>query len=61
MEVEALKTRCGRYEKDIKDLESRCDTHEHSLEMLQQHVVHLQDIQGALSTKYYGKEYKLGQ
>ena len=58
-EVEALKARCGEQEKMIKDLESRCDTHENALEMLRQQVVRLLDSQGTLSTRYGEKEYKL--
>lgn len=59
MEIEALKTRCGEYEKRVQDLESRCDTHENALEMLRQQVVHLLDSQGTLSTMYREKEYEL--
>jgi|ERR1700744_4022398 hypothetical protein len=59
MEVEALKNRCGGYEKIIKDLESRCDTHERTLEMLRQQVVRFHDSQGTLSTMYHEKEYEL--
>ena len=59
MEVEALKTRCGVYEKRIDDLKSRCDTYENTLEMLRQQVVCLHDSQGTLSTEYHEKEYIL--
>jgi hypothetical protein len=59
VEVEALKTRCGVYEKKINDLESRCNTHENALEMLRQQVVRLQDGQGTLSTVYHEREYTL--
>ena len=59
VEVEALKTRCGVYEKKINDLESRCNTHENALEMLWQQVVCLQDGQGTLSTVYHEREYTL--
>ncbi|KAN0128681.1 hypothetical protein V8E53_013500 [Lactarius tabidus] len=34
-----LKDRCAGYERVIKDLEARCDTHENALEMLQQQIV----------------------
>jgi hypothetical protein len=58
-EVEALKARCGGYERVIEDFKSRWDTHEKTLEMLQQQVVHLQDSQGTLSTRYNGENYEL--
>jgi uncharacterized coiled-coil protein SlyX len=57
--VQALKTKCDRYEKRIKELESRCDTHENAMEMLRQQLVRLHDSQGTLSTMYCEKEYEL--
>ena len=59
MEVQALKTRCNRYEKIIEDLTSRLETHENAIEMLWQQIVHYLDSQGTLSTAYYGKNYDL--
>ena len=61
MEVEALKIRCNGYERAIKDLNSRCDTHENALEMLCQQLVGYLDSQSALSTMYNGKNYELMQ
>jgi hypothetical protein len=59
MELESLKTRCGGYEEIIKDLESRCDTHERELEMLWQQIVCLHDAQGTLKTRYNEENYEL--
>ena len=58
-EPESLKTRCTRYEGMIRDLESRCNTHERELEMIQQHIVHLYDSQGTLNTIHHGENYEL--
>jgi len=59
MEVQTLKCRCDGYEKVIKDLTSRCDTHENALEMLRQQIVRYLDSQGTLSTTYHGNNYDL--
>jgi hypothetical protein len=58
-EVKAMKDRCARYERIIKDLEARCDTHENALEMLWQQVVVLHASQGTLSASYNGENYGL--
>ena len=59
MEVQTLKCRCDGYEKVIKDLTSRCDTHENALEMLWQQIVCYLDSQGTLSMTYHGNNYDL--
>ena len=59
MKVQTLKCRCDGYEKVIKDLTSRCNTHENALEMLWQQIVHYLDSQGTLSTMYHGNDYDL--
>jgi len=58
-EVQALKSRCDGYEKANRDLTSRCDTHENTLEMLRQQIVRYLDSQGTLSTMYHGNTYDL--
>ena len=58
-EVQALKSRCNRYEKANRDLNSQCDTHENTLEMLRQQIVRFLDSQGTLSTMYHGNTYDL--
>ncbi|KAF8262447.1 hypothetical protein EI94DRAFT_1704764 [Lactarius quietus] len=59
MEVEALKSRCNGYEREIRDLQGTCDTHEKVLEMLRQQIMRLMDAQGILNTTYGGKSYVL--
>ncbi|KAF8266098.1 hypothetical protein EI94DRAFT_1701983 [Lactarius quietus] len=59
MEVEALKSRCNGYEREIRDLQGTCDMHENVLEMLWQQIMHLMDAQGILNTTYGGKSYVL--
>ena len=59
MEAQTLKVRCNKLERKIKDLESRCDTHERVIEMLRQEVVGLKDSQNILSTGYHGERYDL--
>ncbi|KAF8257438.1 hypothetical protein EI94DRAFT_1708999 [Lactarius quietus] len=59
MEVEALKSRCNGYEREIRDLQGTCDTHEKVLEMLRQQIMHLMDAQGIPNTTYGGKSYDL--
>ena len=59
MEVQTLKSRCNGYEKVIRDLTSQCNTHENTLEMLWQQIVHYLDSQGTLSTTYHGNNYDL--
>jgi hypothetical protein len=54
-----LKDRCAGYERVIKDLEARCDTHENALEMLPQEIVCLHVSQGTLSASYNGEKYDL--
>jgi predicted nucleic acid-binding Zn-ribbon protein len=58
-EVEALKARCSGYERIIKDLESKSETHEEVLEMIRRQVVRLENSQGTLSTSYCGQNYDL--
>ena len=57
MEVQALKTRCNRYEKIIEDPTSRLKMHENAIEMHWQQNVRYLDSQGTLSTAYHGKNY----
>jgi hypothetical protein len=59
MELESLKARCTGYEGMIRDLESRCDTYERELKIIQQHIVHLYDSQGTLNTIHHGENYEL--
>ncbi|KAF8258338.1 hypothetical protein EI94DRAFT_1708091 [Lactarius quietus] len=59
MEVEALKSRCNGYEREIRDLQGMCDTHENVLEMLRQQIMRLVDAQGIPNTTYGGKSYVL--
>ena len=59
LEVHALKNRCDEYERMIKDLQSRCNTHQNALEMLRQQIVRCLDSQGTLSTMYHGKNYDM--
>ena len=59
LEVHTLKNRCNRYERMIKDLQSRCYTHQNALEMLLQKIVHCLDSQGTLSTMYHRKNYDM--
>jgi hypothetical protein len=58
-EVQTLKDLCKEHEGMIKDLQSRCDTHENVLEMLRQEIVGLNESRGTLSTTYGGKNYNL--
>jgi hypothetical protein len=61
MEVEALRNRCDRYEKMIKDLESKCEIQQMHLEMLRQDVIGILSAQNRLDTTYKGKSYELIQ
>ena len=61
MEVEALRNRCDRYEKMIKDLESKCEIQQMHLEMLRQDVIGILSAQNRLATTYKGKSYELIQ
>jgi archaellum component FlaC len=58
-EVQALKSRCNKLKKSVKDLQSICDMHRRSLETYQMHVVHLEDYQGTLDLSYQGEELEL--
>jgi hypothetical protein len=59
MEVQRLNAKCDLYEGQILDLQSKYDTHQRTLEMLQQHVVGILDSQGTLSTTYGGTSYEV--
>lgn len=59
IEVQTLKNRCDRYEKMIKDLQSKCETNEMFLEMLRKDVVGILSAQKRLDTTYKGKSYEL--
>lgn len=58
-EVLTLRGRCDHQEEVIKDLQSRCETHENVLEMLRKEIVSLHDSQKTLSTMYCGENYEL--
>jgi predicted nucleic acid-binding Zn-ribbon protein len=58
-EVQTLKGRYNEPERIIKDLQSRCETHENVLEMLRQEIVGLHDSQKTLDTMYLGNSYDL--
>jgi chromosome segregation ATPase len=59
MELEAQKMRCDGHERMIKDLQSICDTHENTLEMLRQQIVELHRSNGTLNATYYGETYDI--
>jgi hypothetical protein len=58
-EVQALKSRCSMLEKNVKDLQSVCDTHQRTLEMVRQHIVNLHRHQGTLDMSYQGEEFEV--
>jgi hypothetical protein len=58
-EVQALKSRCDKLKKSVKDLQSICDTHRRSLDTYWMHVVHLEKHQGILDLSYQGEEHEL--
>jgi hypothetical protein len=47
------------YEKMIRDLQSRCDTHERALETYRQEMVGLHKYLKMLDTTYDGEDYEL--
>jgi hypothetical protein len=59
MEVQRLRNKCNRYEKMIKDLESKWEMHQMHLEMLQKDVIGILGFQNRLDTMYKGKSYEL--
>jgi len=58
-ELEAVKNRCNMLEKSVKDLQSRCDTHERILETFWKHIVGLESKKGDLDLTYQGEEFEL--
>jgi hypothetical protein len=58
-EVQALKSRCDKLKKSVKNLQSICDMHWRSLDMYWMHVVCLEDHQGTLDLSYQGEEHEL--
>ena len=57
-EVCALKSRSDMLKKIIKNLQSKCDTHERTLETFRQHIVDLHRYQGTLDLSYQGEEFE---
>jgi hypothetical protein len=58
-EVQVLKGRCDAQDRIIIDLQSKCETHENVLEVLQQEIVCLHQAGKTLSTMYGGENYDL--
>jgi uncharacterized coiled-coil DUF342 family protein len=59
MDVRELKARCDMYERMIKDLQSRYDTHQRALDMHRKEIVGIQDHLNTLDTTYDGERYEL--
>ena len=58
-EIQALKSRCNMLEITVKNLESKHDTHQRTLETLRQQIVILHSRQGTLDLSYQGEEFEL--
>ena len=54
----ALKSRSDMLEKIIKNLQSKCDMHERTLETFRQHIVDLHRYQETLDLSYQREEFE---
>ena len=54
-EVQALKSCCNMLEKLVKDLQSRCDTHEGYLETFQLEIINFRRNEGTLQRGGVGR------
>jgi uncharacterized protein YlxW (UPF0749 family) len=58
-EIQALKSRCNKLETTVKNMESKYNTHQRTLETLRQHIVSLHSHLGTLDLSYQGEELEV--
>jgi hypothetical protein len=57
--VQDLKSRCNMLEKEVRNLQSICETHENSLETFREYVINLRLHQGTLDLSYEGEKFEV--
>jgi hypothetical protein len=58
-EIDALKSRCNKLEKTVKDMEYNYNTHERYLETFRKEIITLHSDRGTLDLSYPGGEFEL--
>jgi hypothetical protein len=59
IKIQTLKDKCGRLERIIEGLNSRCDSHGSLLESHQKEILNIYDLHKTVDTTYQGERYDL--